>query len=192
MSDAPSAPDATPAATRSSSAASTRERIVDALEAVLLAHGPAGATLEAVAERAGVSKGGLLYHFRGKDELFDGLFDRLTAQAAAAVGSPGDADAVVRRFLEGSQEADGAETRSLLAALQLVGSYGPAAGRLALYLDDWAAELRREIEDPALARLVQLVGDGMFLHALLGAGKPGVDADVVALVLDVVRERRAR
>lgn len=164
--------------------ASTRDRILDALQDVLLDSGPAGATLDGVAQRAGVSKGGLLYHFRSKDDLFTGLLDRLSAGAAAAdAATPPEPEAAARFFLEGSQSADSPEERTLLAALRLLGTHPPARARLASYLDDWAAGLRRTIDDPVTSRLVQLVGDGLFLHALLGAGDPDLDARVIALVL---------
>jgi len=159
--------------------ASTRDRILDALQDALLEYGPGGATLDAVAERAAVSKGGLLYHFRSKDDLFAGLLDRLDAEAAAAdATTPADADGAARHFLDGSQYADGPETRTLLAALRLLGTYPPARERMARYLEAWAAGLHRAIPDTVSARLVQLVGDGLFLHALLGGGDPDLDAQV--------------
>ena len=40
-----------------------RERILDAAESVVIEQGVTGMTLDAVAARAKVSKGGLLYHF---------------------------------------------------------------------------------------------------------------------------------
>lgn len=163
--------------------APTRDRILDALQDVLLEDGPGGATLEAVAERAGVSKGGLLYHFRSKDDLFEGLLERLAAGGEASVAqSPTDPDGAVRWFLDGSQSAEGPEERTLLAALRLLGTYAPASDRMADYLDDWAAGLRRALPDPVTARLVQLVGDGLFLHALLGAGEADLDAQVKDVV----------
>ncbi len=167
----------------------TRDRILDALQDALLEEGPGGATLEAVAERASVSKGGLLYHFRNKDDLFAGLLDRLDAGAAAAdAATPADPDAAVRYFLDGSQTADGPEERTLLAALRLLGTHPPARERMARYLDAWAAGLRRTIPDPVTARLVQLVGDGLFLHALLGGG----DAPLDARVKDAVQNLHTR
>ena len=45
---------------------STRERILGAYEDLLIVDGPRMATLDAVAAAAGVSKGGLLYHFKSK------------------------------------------------------------------------------------------------------------------------------
>ncbi|MBR7504171.1 TetR family transcriptional regulator, partial [Mycobacterium tuberculosis] len=41
--------------------ADTREKLLDAFDRLLEQHGTAGATLDAVAAEAGVSKGGLLY-----------------------------------------------------------------------------------------------------------------------------------
>ena len=55
---------------------SAREAILDAAEAVVLADGAAHLILDAVAERAGVSKGGLLYHFPTKELLLQAMVDR--------------------------------------------------------------------------------------------------------------------
>ncbi|WP_414171132.1 TetR/AcrR family transcriptional regulator [Clavibacter tessellarius] len=57
-------------ATRST--ASARDRILDAFEELLVQQGERGTTLESVAAAAGVSKGGLLYHFGGKEALVEG------------------------------------------------------------------------------------------------------------------------
>ena len=75
---------------------SARERVLDAAESRLLAGGPAALVLDAVARDAGVSKGGLLYHFPSKTALVDGLVERmldgfehsqaLRAQADAGAG----------------------------------------------------------------------------------------------------------
>ena len=63
----------------------SRERILDAYADVLTDEGECHATLEAVAARAGVSKGGLLYHFPSKDQLAEALCDRLVALGATRV-----------------------------------------------------------------------------------------------------------
>ncbi|MEA2177259.1 MAG: hypothetical protein QOG77_556, partial [Solirubrobacteraceae bacterium] len=46
---------------------STRDRLIDAFENLLVTVGSRAATLDAVAAAADVSKGGLLYHFPSKD-----------------------------------------------------------------------------------------------------------------------------
>ncbi len=55
---------------------SHRELILDAAEAVVRDDGAAHLTLDAVAERASVSKGGLLYHFKTKEGLLQAMIDR--------------------------------------------------------------------------------------------------------------------
>ncbi|MDO5628782.1 MAG: TetR/AcrR family transcriptional regulator [Mobilicoccus sp.] len=165
---------------------STRDRILDALETVLVEAGPAGATLEAVAAKAGVSKGGLLYHFGTKEALFTGLCDRLRALGEAdASHVHGD---VIASYLATSATAQDAYTRTLVAALRLVGTSGVEVEQAIVdSLDHWRAVLGEEISDPALLRLVMLVGDGLYLRALIGAPADPVDADLPDLIGRVIQ-----
>jgi AcrR family transcriptional regulator len=57
-------------------AIAVRDRILDAAEQLVTADGARNLTLDAVAHSAGVSKGGLLYHFPGKDALLAGMIER--------------------------------------------------------------------------------------------------------------------
>ncbi len=59
-----------------------RTRILDAAEALVRAEGVSGLTLDAAARQAGVSKGGLLYHFSSKEALLIGLLNRLASFVA--------------------------------------------------------------------------------------------------------------
>ena len=54
-----------------------RTRILDAAETMVRARGVSGLTLEAAAREAGVSKGGLLYHFASKEALLAAMLRRL-------------------------------------------------------------------------------------------------------------------
>ncbi len=58
-------------------ATSTKERILNAAEGVVLRDGVARLTLEATAAEAGLSKGGVLYHFPSRDALVTGMVARL-------------------------------------------------------------------------------------------------------------------
>ena len=55
--------------------ARTRQRILEAADAIARGEGPASMSLDAVAAAAGVSKGGLLYHFPSKSKLLKALVD---------------------------------------------------------------------------------------------------------------------
>jgi AcrR family transcriptional regulator len=54
----------------------TREHLLNAALETLQTEGIAGFTLDRVAECAGISKGGLLYHFPSRDALVEGLLKR--------------------------------------------------------------------------------------------------------------------
>jgi AcrR family transcriptional regulator len=55
---------------------SARQRLLDAAERVVVESGATHLTLDAVAKSAGVSKGGLLYHFPTKEALLEGMLAR--------------------------------------------------------------------------------------------------------------------
>ncbi len=57
-------------------AENARERIVDAAEDVVIEVGARHLTLDTVAAKAGVSKGGLLYHFPNKKALLHAMLER--------------------------------------------------------------------------------------------------------------------
>ncbi len=70
--------------------AHTRERLLDTAIATVRTHGIAGLTLDSVAKEAGVSKGGLLHHFRSKDMLIETMLRRLFEDFAARVQTYAD------------------------------------------------------------------------------------------------------
>ena len=65
-------------------AVSSRERILAATVQVALRDGVSAMTLDAVAREAGVSKGGLLYHFASKDELIAAMLEHHAAKIQKA------------------------------------------------------------------------------------------------------------
>src|SRR5687767_12534291 len=59
-----------------------RDKLLCAAEKVIARDGVKNLTLEGVAREAGVSKGGLLYHFPSKKELIIAIVDRLGCRCA--------------------------------------------------------------------------------------------------------------
>jgi tetracycline repressor-like protein len=74
--------------------AGARDRILEAGYAVAGQSGVAAVTLDAVANRAGVSKGGLLYHFPSKEALVSGMVDGLCRAFAGLADAAASADPV--------------------------------------------------------------------------------------------------
>ena len=55
----------------------TREGILDAAEACFLEHGLSRTSLEAIASRAGCTRGAVYWHFKNKIEVLDAVLDRV-------------------------------------------------------------------------------------------------------------------
>ncbi|NKN34190.1 TetR/AcrR family transcriptional regulator [Marichromatium bheemlicum] len=64
-----------------------RERVLDAAETVVMRDGAARLTLDAVITEAAVSKGGMLYHFKSKEALLEGLVARTLARDEAEIAA---------------------------------------------------------------------------------------------------------
>jgi len=71
----------------------SRDLIIDAAEAIVAEVGAAHLTLDAVAAKAQISKGGLMYHFPNKDHLLRAMvarlidrFNQMRSKAQARVG----------------------------------------------------------------------------------------------------------
>ena len=80
-----------------------RERLIAAATAEFAAAGYAGARLDAIAERAGVTKGGIYFHFDGKEDLFFAVLDHWRERRRRQLQVPGSraggAAAALRAFL---------------------------------------------------------------------------------------------
>ncbi|WP_168583077.1 TetR/AcrR family transcriptional regulator [Gephyromycinifex aptenodytis] len=165
---------------------STRDRIIDALQEVLAQDGPEGATLEAVAAAAGISKGGLLYHFKSKEALFNGLLERLRELGALDVQRcRASHDGPVAAYLRSSSVVGDEYTSTVLAALRLTGTRAlDVESAVSASLDSWGPMLLEAVGDPVLARLVQLVGDGLYLHALFGEEATALDRQVISRLVE--------
>ncbi|WP_112141022.1 TetR/AcrR family transcriptional regulator [Glycomyces dulcitolivorans] len=154
---------------------STRDRILNALQRILVEEGSSGVTLEKVAAEAGVSKGGLLYHFKSKSDLYDGLAARFRAREEVnflEARSQGVVETYLRDSTSPSKES-AASLWALLSALRGNDELSAAARNDVLFtFDGWAKLLHENIEDPVTAEIVRLVGDGLFLSALAGVPLP--------------------
>lgn len=153
-----------------------REKVLDAFEAILIDEGERAATLDATARAAGVSKGGLLYHFASKEALEAGIVERLRAlvedDAAAMEAAP---DGPISYFLRTSVMQNDPLDRAILATSRLAQGGSPAA-RAALreIRDRWADVLRPHTKDATVLDLVMLVSDGLYFNnALEGGSIPG-------------------
>jgi AcrR family transcriptional regulator len=146
--------------------ANTRAKLLEAAGAVIRRDGAQSLTLDAVAAHAGVSKGGLLYHFASKRELLDALVARWLDEFQEDIHAAGPG------FLAGYIRAsDGAkaEEAGLLAAL--IADPEVLAAVRERYAT-WQDRVVTEGGDPVEATVARLAADGLWLADLLGMAPP--------------------
>jgi AcrR family transcriptional regulator len=150
-----------------------RDRILDAAQAVVLERGAGHMSLDAVAARANVSKGGVLYHFPGQRQLLDAMVQRLLDYVEArAARTAASLPAGPARELKATMLAWftlGKEHRNLAGALLAAVTRDPAV--LATIRERRRAKvaaLLTRVPRPEQAKLVMLAVEGLWMSELLG------------------------
>jgi AcrR family transcriptional regulator len=147
------------------------ERLLDAAERLVSEVGAGHLTLEAVARAAGVSKGGLLYHFPSKEALLQAMIDRhLRAIGTRIASLESDGRSAAERLSDRVRMRleCGGERRSVGAALIAACAVNPALmrGCRARYRE-LADELLKLDGGFERAALVLLAVDGLMFGELL-------------------------
>ncbi|HEY5222347.1 MAG TPA: TetR/AcrR family transcriptional regulator [Microbacteriaceae bacterium] len=158
----------------STSTAPTRERILDAFELLLINDGERAATLDAVAANAQVSKGGLLYHFASKEALIQSLLQRLRTLVTEDVermraAPEGVVEYFIRTSIASTDTAQSALERAIVACACLAqGSHTDVRDAIRSMQATWLATITDAGTDPVAARIVALVGDGLYFNSSMG------------------------
>lgn len=157
---------------------SKRELLIRAAANVVAERGYSALTLDAVAAAAGVSKGGLLYHFASKEALVAGLLEKLltgfeTDQAVAHAEDPTAPGAWTRAYLKASATPPQDEPAELasVALLAAVGHDPSLLAPLQNRYRDWVERL----DDDGLgvdAHVVRLAADGLWAVDLFDLAPP--------------------
>jgi len=77
----------------------TKKRILDAATDEFARHGLAGARVDRVAERAGINKAMIYYHFSSKEGLYESMIDRQLAEVADSLNVAIESDASLEEAL---------------------------------------------------------------------------------------------
>jgi AcrR family transcriptional regulator len=177
----------------------TRQQIIHAAFALIRREGVARLTIEAVAQEARLSKGGVLYHFRSKESLIQAMVASLVERFKD------DIETARREEPEGERSAPGNWLRAYIRA-----SAGPAeddedtVALLAAVSTDprlleplqaqytrWQALAETDGVDPALATVIRLALDGLWMADLFGLAPPlGARRERVFSALERLTEER--
>ncbi|WAS92466.1 TetR/AcrR family transcriptional regulator [Nannocystis punicea] len=172
-----------------------RQKLLDCAAQILVDRGLANLTVQAVAEAAGVTKGGLLHHFASKQKLTEALFAEQLRILDGEIDAAMSADPV----------AHGRFTRAYVRSTLRVEQTGPcpcAALSVSTLIDpalrqawgDWYKERlnrHRETDGDLALQLVRYAADGVWLEDLMAQdGESPIDRQaLLSKMIDLTRKR---
>lgn len=145
----------------------TRGALLKAAAHIISGYGAGAFTIEAVAQEAGVTKGGLLHHFPSKEALIDGLIDDVMARFAERLEAelakepadqPGHWVRAYIRMMLTVQDEDFSLIPTLAA---VVASRPETIERLRAAMQSSQLAAARDGIDPTTATILRLAVDGM-------------------------------
>jgi AcrR family transcriptional regulator len=158
--------------------ADTRDTILEAANRIVVRDGASKLTLDAVAREAGISKGGLLYHFGSRNALILGMIEADVARVQARLdhltdGSPGSwTRAYIQDTINVAMPTDLELNTSFIAALaenpELIEPFRTAS-------HEWQQRTENDGIDPVTATIIRLAVDGMYFSELFDLAPPDSD-----------------
>jgi len=182
---------------KSKSRSATREKILQAATQVVMDRGVEALTLDAVAQQAELSKGGLLYHFPNKNALIVNLGERLLQNVEAARqnefeqdDAPGTPGQWLRAYVR-STERMSKESLALFARLSSIIAKMPPELLQSAEAYEQRCHQRLEADgiDPVQATIIHLAIDGLWFSEIFQMAVPNEErrAQVVETLLTMTR-----
>jgi AcrR family transcriptional regulator len=148
----------------------SRDLILDAAEALIGKEGVKKLTIENVAAAAGLSRGGVLYHFASKEALIQGMLDRMNRRFEAIIEDeiardPEPHGRWTRAFARAALRMD-EQTTSVFAPLIAAISYEPKLlEEMQANQNKWQVQTEAEL-DPVKAAVVRLASNALWYNDL--------------------------
>ncbi len=162
---------------------SRRQAIVDAALTMFSRKGAAIATMQEVADEAGISAGAIYRYFAGKDELVQAVFEQISRRdqellqaAASGIRSPAEALLNVGRVVTESLKSASVREETVLVLEEILAESRAPDG----------PHRRREAQGAHLARLETLVRQAQTAGGL----DDTIDPWAFAVILSVLHQRR--
>jgi AcrR family transcriptional regulator len=175
-------------------AGNASEKILAAAERLLVEHGVGGLTFEKVARASGVSRGGVLYHFRSKDALVEALVRRFVAEfegylETVAARDPEPRGRVSRAYVAASfQPAMSGSERFVQLGSCIMAALNGSPDKLEPLREQnrrWQRRVEADGLDPVEATIVRLAVEGLWLGEAFGTNRlePGMRRRVIDRLL---------
>ncbi|WP_067432431.1 TetR/AcrR family transcriptional regulator [Nocardioides jensenii] len=144
-----------------------RESALAAYCELLRSDGERATTIDAVAARAGVSKGGVLYHFPSKEALAEAALEAFREACARDLVIMAEAPEGPSRHYVRTSWTSGSDLDTYYTAMVRLAqsSWQPAISALETVHSSWLDLIRSEVGDRHAAEAIMLVGEGLYHHS---------------------------
>jgi AcrR family transcriptional regulator len=171
---------------------STKINILNAANKVILDKGADALTLEAVAKEAGVSKGGLLYHFPSKSRLIQGMIESMIAGVDATlqeelVNSSGD---YMEAYIQASFKTKTGPEQISYALFAAISHDPELIKPLRARFFKMQNEIVAAATSEEIGTIIRLALDGLWISDLFGFAPPSPELRVKMLdvLLDIAQK----
>lgn len=173
----------------------TKDKIIQAVYDLVTEQGITKMTMESVAEEAGMSKGGLFYHFASKELLIKAMLNKIFGQFDNALdeeyqqddGPGGRARSYIKTtFLKYDKD----ENELVVALLAALVNYPPLLDTARDYYSHWQTDLESDEIDPVNSTIARLATDGLWFSELFGLApiEPELREQVFNRLSDLINE----
>ena len=151
---------------------SNRETLLDAAQAIVTERGVVAMTLENVAALAGVTKGGLIYHFKTRELLLQALIERIVGQielryAAEAAKRGQTLKALLVAMIDDTFTMAADEKTLMRNLLAAVSTYPVQLGPVQHMYERMISSITPQDEHRGVALMVSCALDGLVFLELL-------------------------
>jgi AcrR family transcriptional regulator len=152
-----------------------RSKLIECAVRIIVEQGPNAVTIQAVADAAGVTKGGLLHHFQDKNQLSKAVSKYLLSQMDAEIDQLMSQDSVkygrfTRAYINAiSIDLASAQNEQWIA----LAIYSITEPELKSMWNEWIEEKQRlhyDTDSDQMLQVLRYAADGIWFEVLLGAG----------------------
>ncbi|SFE24074.1 DNA-binding transcriptional regulator, AcrR family [Lentibacillus persicus] len=147
--------------------------LFEAAQRIINSRGVSHLTLENIAKEAGMSKGGLLYHYPNKNALIEGGIKGVLENYAKEMENLNSQDTQNGHFLRSYAEVSLNNPQQLTSGLLAAISTNPELLQpIQDHYQNWQGKIEEDGLDPVLATIVRLTIDGLWFCDLFGLAPP--------------------
>ncbi len=151
----------------------SKDKIIEAVYELVRNDGIAKMTMESVAEQAGLSKGGLFYHFPKKENLIEAMVKQMFDQFDHQINQEHEKDQLpggtTRSYLKTTfLKYDKEENEFVVALLAALVNNPELLKPAKENYQNWQKQLENDQIDPVISTIVRLATDGLWFSELFG------------------------